>query len=126
VKVIERGGAPITPAPARDAKTELTEYISALASGSIDQRQLQRLALLCSEHPLRDLGSPMTSSGSAPLPMSPTPGAGLNSAHALLHSIWTEGRAFDRLFNGLMKFLDPSKVRNWRTVFDANAHRIAG
>jgi CLIP-associating protein 1/2 len=82
-----------------------------LESGEADQRALQKLALLCTEHPIQDSPSPMTSTGSFPTPASPSPSILSLTNVKPLHTLWTEGKAFDRLFNALMKYLNPSKVK---------------
>lgn len=109
MSLIERG-SPLRNTGSRDGRAELNTYINALETNNADQRTLQKLALLCTEFPLRDETSPMTSSGSFPTPISPSPTMpGSLNLQPLQNNIWTEGKAFSRLFNGLIKFLDPSK-----------------
>ncbi|KAF9246968.1 clasp N terminal-domain-containing protein [Melanogaster broomeanus] len=102
-------GTPLKGVEPGDRVQELHEFIAALESDDADVRVLQKLALLCSNNPVpTDTASPLS------------PGLGLPSSPPLFTSItrtlpplvpdmWSKDKAFDRLFDALMKFLDSTK-----------------
>ncbi|KAG9317226.1 clasp N terminal-domain-containing protein [Chiua virens] len=102
-------GTPLKAVEPRNRVEELNRFLSALEDGNADVHVLQKLALLCSSNPIpADTASPLS------------PRLGLPSVQSLfvpitralpptIPDMWTKERSFDRLFDGLMKFLDPSK-----------------
>ena len=89
---------------------ELQEFVTALEDGNADVRVLQKLALLCSSNPIpADTASPL--SPRLGLPSSPSPFIPvMRTLPPVVPDMWTKERSFDRLFDGLLKFLDPTKV----------------
>lgn len=94
-----------------DRVEELHEFVTALEDGDADVRVLQKLALLCSTNPIpADTASPL--SPRLGLPLSPSPFIPImRTLPPVVPDMWTKERSFDRLFDGLLKFLDPTKVR---------------
>jgi CLIP-associating protein 1/2 len=88
---------------------ELSGYISRMDEGRTDIEMLQRLSLFCDENPAMDAGSPPVSPFGHPASPSPFT-EGLGSPSLLQTELWTKDKNFERLFNGLIKFLDPAKV----------------
>lgn len=86
---------------------ELKTHIAALEVGDITKENLQRVALFCSENTVSDLSSPPPSpGGGSPSPFLLNPSTSLTTRSEL----WDTERVFDRLFNALMQYLEPSKV----------------
>lgn len=110
--IVIQQSSPLKAVQASDRVAELVQYISALESGSADARTLQKLALLCVENPIKDPLSPSGSNGEFSDPVSPTPFSGnVRSVPSLHKDLWTEDKHFDRLFDGLMRLLTPTRVR---------------
>lgn len=85
---------------------ELKTHIAALEVGDITKENLQRVALFCSENTVSDLSSPPPSpGGGSPSPFLLNPSTSLTTRSEL----WDTERVFDRLFNALMQYLEPSK-----------------
>ncbi|KAJ6510018.1 clasp N terminal-domain-containing protein [Mycena vitilis] len=92
-----------------DRTPELESYISLLENDNADVRVLQKLALLSTENPIAE-------SASSPLspdfgyPASPSPLMNPSRSLPSLHSdMWSKNKNFDRLFNALLSFLQPTK-----------------
>ncbi|KAL6299119.1 clasp N terminal-domain-containing protein [Sparassis latifolia] len=91
-----------------DSGRELQGYISVLEQGLADVRVLKKLAGLCTQNRVDESMSPVFPAFS--VPATPTPLAGSSRALPPLTSdLWTPQKNFDRLFNALIKFLDPRK-----------------
>jgi CLIP-associating protein 1/2 len=107
-QVLEHG-TPLKGVEPSDRVQELKNFIDALEQQPINIRVLQKLALLCIENPVVDQTSPLSSSFSAPSSPSPFSARPIPSLHS---DMWANDKNFERLFNALMKFLDPSRVCN--------------
>lgn len=93
---------------AEDSVRELQGYISALEEGSADVLVLKKLAGLCMQHRVDEPMSPLSPAFS--VPVSPSPAFGSSrSLPSLKSELWTVHKNFDRLFNALIKFLDPQR-----------------
>jgi hypothetical protein len=93
-----------------DRVEELNGFISALEQGQADVPLLQRLARFCLENPAVDIFSPPLSPISLQ-PSSPSPFIERSASFPTLKSqFWTKDKNFDRFFNALIKFLEPTKV----------------
>ncbi|KAI0959785.1 hypothetical protein AcW1_004513 [Taiwanofungus camphoratus] len=87
---------------------EFQDYISALETGEADVLVLKRLALFCVHNPIDEPASPVGSAFAVP----PTPSPSVGSSRSLpsqKSDLWTQQKNFDRLFNALIRFLDPRK-----------------
>lgn len=111
-ELVLQQGSPLKGVKPTDRTDELVHYITALEAGSADARTLQKLALLCFENPIID---PLSSgSNGVSDPVSPSPSVINARAVPPLHKdLWTESKHFDRLFDGLTKFLTPDRVRDF-------------
>lgn len=94
-----------------DRRTELNTCVSTLEKGLADVQVLKELALLCKANPVNEPISPISPELSDPSSPSPLFGQPSSSDLVLKSDLWTQEKAFDRLFNGLIKFLDTTKVR---------------
>jgi CLIP-associating protein 1/2 len=95
---------------AYDKVQELQGYIADVVNGDPGSQVLQKLALLCLENPVTESPSPPPSPG-LDLPTSPSPFILSSRSLPSLHgNLWDASKNFDRLFNALMQFLDPTKV----------------
>ncbi|KAG6378472.1 clasp N terminal-domain-containing protein [Boletus reticuloceps] len=105
---IERG-TPLKGVEPADRVEELQNFVTALEDGNADIRVLQKLALLCSNNPIpADTASPL--SPRLGLPSSPSPFIlTMRTLPPVVPDMWTKAKSFDRLFDGLLKFLDPTK-----------------
>lgn len=100
---------PLKATAAEDRVQELNDYITALESDQTDIRVLQKLALLCSSNPIPSATTSPLSPGLG-LPSTVSPFLGISrSLPPLIPDIWTKEKSFERLFNTLIKFLDPSR-----------------
>ncbi|KAG2152962.1 clasp N terminal-domain-containing protein [Suillus clintonianus] len=99
---------PLRATAADDRVQELNDYITALESDQTDIRVLQKLALLCSSNPISEMTSPLSPGLGLPSTVSPFLGIS-RSLPPLVPDIWTKDKSFERLFNALIKFLDPSR-----------------
>jgi CLIP-associating protein 1/2 len=106
--VVEHG-TPLKGVEPLDRIKELQSFIVALEQHPVSIRVLQKLALLCIENPVIDPSSPVSSAFSAPSSPSPFSARPIPSLHS---DMWTKDKNFERLFNALIKFFDPSRVRN--------------
>ncbi|KAF9221886.1 hypothetical protein BS17DRAFT_784123 [Gyrodon lividus] len=102
-------GTPLKGVELGDRVQELHEFITALESDDADARVLQKLALLCRINPIpADTASPL--SPGLGLPSSPSPFISIMRAlPPSIPDMWTKDKSFDRLFDGMMKFLEPTK-----------------
>jgi CLIP-associating protein 1/2 len=107
--VVEHG-TPLKGVEPADRVRELQGFITALEKQSVSIRVLQKLALLCLENPTIDPASPSLSNFSIPASPSPFNTRAIPSLHS---DMWIADKNFERLFNALIKFLDPSRVRFW-------------
>jgi CLIP-associating protein 1/2 len=104
-------GTPLKAVDSNNRVIELQGYISALAEGDPGVHVLQKLALLCIENPVAESASPPPSP-SFGFPSSPSPFiAPSRSLPSMQAEIWDKDKNFERLFNALVQFLEPSKVR---------------
>lgn len=103
--VIEHG-TPLKAVGSSDRVEELEGFITALEQSPVSVRVLQKLALLCIENPVADASSP-TSNFSMPTSPSPFETRAIPPLH---DDIWTGDKRFQRLFNALIAFLEPSRV----------------
>lgn len=95
---------------ADDRVQELNDHITALESDQTDIRVLQKLALLCSSNPIPSgSASPLSPGLGLPSTVSPFLGSS-RFLPPLIPDIWTKDKSFERLFNALIKFLQPSRV----------------
>lgn len=85
---------PTSPSPASAISADL----DALTSGNVEMRTLQKLALFSSEHDV-----PLSTGES-----DETEGDDMEREAAM--RVWKENRLFDRLWEGLMQFLQPDRV----------------
>jgi CLIP-associating protein 1/2 len=100
---------PLKATAAEDRVQELNDYITALESDQTDIRVLQKLALLCSNNPIPSATTSPLSPGLG-LPSTVSPFLGISrSLPPLIPDIWTKEKSFERLFNALIKFLNPSR-----------------
>ncbi|KAG1753830.1 clasp N terminal-domain-containing protein [Suillus paluster] len=100
---------PLKATAADDRVQELNDYITALESDETDIRILQKLAMLCSSNPIpSDTTSPLSPGLGLPSSVSPFLGTS-RSLFPLIPDIWTKDKSFERLFNALIKFLEPSR-----------------
>ncbi|KIJ70299.1 hypothetical protein HYDPIDRAFT_78420 [Hydnomerulius pinastri MD-312] len=102
-------GTPLKGVEPGDRVQELQEFIAALENDDADIRVLRKLMLLCSNNPIpADTASPL--SPRLGLPMSPSPFISITRAlPPLIPDMWTRDKSFDRLWEGLMRFLEPTK-----------------
>ncbi|KAH7887935.1 clasp N terminal-domain-containing protein [Phlebopus sp. FC_14] len=102
-------GTPLKGVQVEDRLQELHDFISALENGDANVRALQKLALLCSNNPIpNDTASPL--SPGLGLPLSPSPFISTTrNLPPLIPDMWTKSKSFERLFDGLVKFLEPTK-----------------
>ena len=96
-----------TPLKSSDSEvaSELNAYITQLEGDDWDVRTLQKLALICKERPAAPSASP---------PLSPRldePANPFAPPESDNSELWKQGRAFDRLFEALLKGLKPERVR---------------
>lgn len=100
---------PLKATAADDRVQELNDYITALESDETDIRVLQKLALLCSSNPIpSEPTSPLSPGLGLPSTVSPF----LSTSRclpSLIPDIWMKDKSFERLFNALIKFLEPSR-----------------
>jgi len=99
-------GSPLKAIEPSDRVQELRGFIVALEERPVSVRALQKLALLCIENSVIDQPSPLSSEYFAPSAPSPFSARPVPSLHP---DMWTTDRNFERLFNALIKFLDPSR-----------------
>lgn len=93
-----------------DKVQELQNHIDTLISGEPSVQILQKLALFCLENP--SAGSSSPPSPAIGHPGSPSPfTATSRSLPSLYSDIWDTNKNFERLFNALMQFLEPTRVR---------------
>ena len=103
-------GTPLKAAEVEDRLQEFQEYISALEEGGADVRVLQKLTLICANNPVpADSASPLSPELGLPSTTSPFI-AITRSLPPLIPDMWIKNKSFERLFDGLMKYLEPSKV----------------
>lgn len=103
-------GTPLKAAEVEDRLQEFQEYISALEEGGADVRVLQKLTLICANNPVpADSASPLSPGLGLPSTTSPFI-AITRSLPPLIPDMWIKNKSFERLFDGLMKYLEPSKV----------------
>lgn len=94
-----------------DQAEELNKFVAALEDGNADFHVLQKLAQLCSSNPIStDTASPL--SPHLGLPSGPSLFIPVTrTSPPVIPDMWTQEKTFDRLFDGLLNFLDPTKVR---------------
>lgn len=102
-------GTPLRGVEIEDRLQELHEYIIALEKGDADIRVLQKLSLVCTNNPIPpDSASPLSPGLGLPSATSPFL-AVTRSLPPLIPDMWKKDKNFERLFDSLMKFLQPSK-----------------
>ena len=102
----EDGAAP-------DREEALKGFVAALEQGSADVPVLKKLAQLCSQNPVQEPRSPGLPAFSVPLTPSPVDGFARQLSPSR-SAFWAHDRLLDQLFNALVRFLDPRKVRGRR------------
>lgn len=106
VYVVIEHGTPLKAVDSSKRTAELEGFINALEQPPVGVRVLQKLALLCIENPVADPSSPASNLS---LPSSPSPFE-TREIPPLHKDIWTQDKRFQRLFNALIAFLEPSRV----------------
>ncbi|KAF8211346.1 clasp N terminal-domain-containing protein [Mycena galopus ATCC 62051] len=102
-------GTPLKAVDDVDRVQELQNYIGMLENDDADVSVLQKLALLSLENPVTETASsPLSPEFGYPASPSPfvNPSRSLPSLHA---DMWGKNKNFDRLFNSLLSFLQPTK-----------------
>ncbi|KAG6855051.1 hypothetical protein C0991_005980 [Blastosporella zonata] len=108
-KALVSQGTPLRSAETADKVKELQSYITELADGEAGVQGLQKLALFSIENPVSDSNSPPPSPGMGAL-NSPSPFDASRSLSSSLHTdLWAANKSFERLFNALIQFLEPTK-----------------
>lgn len=97
-----------------DREEELQGYISALEQSSADIPALKNMALLCTQMPVLEASSPASPDFSAPL--TPSPVASSSSSSSPAKRLWFQNKNVDRLFDALIKYLDPAQVSQCLTA----------
>ena len=105
--IVVEHGTPLKGVEPSDRVQELESFIVALERRPVAVRTLQKLALLCIENPVVDPTSLSNADFSAPYSPSPFSNRSIPSLHS---DMWTKEKNFERLFNGLITFLEPSRV----------------
>ena len=105
--IVVEHGTPLKGVEPSDRVQELESFIVALEQRPVAVRTLQKLALLCIENPVVDPTSPSTANFSSPSSLSPFSNRPIPSLHS---DMWTKDKNFERLFNGLIACLEPSRV----------------
>ena len=82
----------------------------ALEQDTADVAVLKKLAQLCMQNPVIEPLSPVSPAFAIPLTPSPLDGSARQLAQTN-SDYWTQDRLFDQLFNALVRYLDPQKVR---------------
>ncbi|KAJ7276185.1 clasp N terminal-domain-containing protein [Mycena haematopus] len=102
-------GTPLKAITNVDRVQELQNYIAMLENDDADVSVLQKLALLAIENPVTDpASSPL--SPEFGYPASPSPFVNPSRSLPSLHSdMWGKDKNFERLFNALLSFLQPTK-----------------
>ncbi|KAF8897283.1 clasp N terminal-domain-containing protein [Infundibulicybe gibba] len=91
-----------------DCVEELQKCLVAFQRDEVDVNVLQKLALLCIENPVAANDSPPPSPGYDP--SSPSPFiTGSRSLPSVQSKMWDKDKSFERLFNGLILFMDHSR-----------------
>lgn len=87
---------------------DLENLISELVHGKGGIAVLKRLTIICKDNATIDPSSPSISSSSHT--SSPSPSKPLDLPSTLHLSIWEKNKTFDRLFDAILKYLNPSRV----------------
>lgn len=102
--------APLKMMDVEDRVQEFQQHISALEDGTADIEALQKLAQICNTNPIPpDSASPLSSELGLPSVTSPFI-AVTRSLPPLIPDMWRKDKSFERLFDGLMKYLEPPMV----------------
>ncbi|KAG6812660.1 hypothetical protein H0H92_001610 [Tricholoma furcatifolium] len=107
-KTLVSQGTPLRATQSPDKVQELQSYIKELADGESGVHGLQKLALFSMENPVSFANSPPPSPGVS-IQRSPSPLDPSQSLSSLHSGLWEVNKNFDRLFNALIQFLEPSK-----------------
>ncbi|GLB33596.1 putative CLASP N terminal [Lyophyllum shimeji] len=107
-KALVAQGTPLRATQPADKAKELQGYISALTEGDSSIHVLQKLALFSIENMASAAVSPPLSPGIG-LPNSPSPFSPSQSLPSLNADLWEANKNFDRLFNALLQFLEPTR-----------------
>lgn len=103
-------GTPLKAMDSSNRVQELQGYITSLADGAPGIQVLKKLVLLCLENPAAESSSPPPSPVFG-LPSSPSPLVTSSRTLPSLHAdIWDANKNFERLFNALIQFLEPTRV----------------
>ncbi|KAG6890930.1 hypothetical protein C0995_000887 [Termitomyces sp. Mi166 len=100
-------GTPLRATQSADKVKDLQNYITELADGELGVHGLQKLALFSIENPASNTSPPL--SPGKGVPNSPSPFSTSRSLPSLHADLWEVDKNFERLFNALIQFLDPSK-----------------
>ncbi|CAL1702266.1 unnamed protein product [Somion occarium] len=90
-----------------DYRQELNGWIAKLEQGSADTSILKKLALLCRQNPVNEPMSPISPALSDP--SSPSHQGVSFAMPSLKSDFWNQEKNFDRFFNSLIQFLDPTR-----------------
>ena len=105
--IVVEHGTPLKGVEPSDRVQELENFIVALEQRPVAVRTLQKLALLCMENPVVGPTSPSIANFSSPSSLSPFSNRPIPSLYS---DMWTKDKNFERLFNSLIAFLEPSRV----------------
>ncbi|KAF5388162.1 hypothetical protein D9615_000202 [Tricholomella constricta] len=109
-KALLAQGTPLRATQHADKVKELRGYIAALVNGELGSHMLQKLALFSIENPVSDFASPPPSPGYG-FPGSPSPLVNSSKSLPSLHAdLWEADKNFERLFNALIQYLEPTKT----------------
>lgn len=90
-----------------DQSTDLNQWIKTLSSGSDSIPVLKKLITFSVQNSVIEPSSP----AGGQFPGSPTPNANKKVVEELPRAnVWTHDKVFDRLFDALMAYLDPTRV----------------
>ncbi|KAF8665624.1 hypothetical protein AX16_000079 [Volvariella volvacea WC 439] len=108
--LLEQGMAANRPSSS-NKESELKIYIEQLSREEVDVQVLKQLALLSVENPTAENGTPPMSPDFSSYPLSPSPFIGSSRSIPSLHSeMWEKDKNFEKLFNALLQYLDPTKT----------------
>ena len=103
-------GTPLKAVEVEDRLQEFQEYVSVLEDGGADVGVLQKLTLICANNPIPAHSASPLSFGLG-LSSTTSPFVAITrSLPPLIPDMWMKDKSFERLFDGLMRYLEPSKV----------------
>ncbi|KAG6833770.1 hypothetical protein H0H87_001202 [Tephrocybe sp. NHM501043] len=108
-KALVSQGSPLRSAERPEKVEDFQRYITQLAEGETGVQGLQKLVLFSIENSVSGSDSPPASPGMSD-PSSPSPFYTPQSLASLRTDIWESNKSFERLFNALIQFLEPTKL----------------